>query len=118
MKFFQPFQLEKSMVQRIKIAQQTPQEGLSTRGVSSPNEPKWLRLLCLNLVVMRCQPLRRALVSLRKNHQKLTHKVLKILHFAFKLHNLVSIWFFSDANLVESVESSAVSKSLITNKLR
>ncbi|TXZ74589.1 acetyltransferase, partial [Vibrio mimicus] len=23
---------------------------------------------------MRCQPLRRALVSLRKNHQKFTHK--------------------------------------------
>ncbi|MBO1386662.1 exlusion protein FxsA [Vibrio cholerae] len=37
---------------------------MSTRGVSSPNEPKWLRLLCLSLVVMRCQPLRRAL-SLR-----------------------------------------------------
>ncbi|EGR4280752.1 acetyltransferase, partial [Vibrio cholerae] len=28
--------------------------------------------------VMRCLPLRRALVSLKKNHQKLTHKVLKI----------------------------------------
>ncbi|PAS07961.1 exlusion protein FxsA, partial [Vibrio cholerae] len=27
----------------------------------SPNEPRWLRLLCLSLVVMRCQPLRRAL---------------------------------------------------------
>ncbi|TYA00847.1 acetyltransferase, partial [Vibrio cholerae] len=26
-------------------------------------------MLCLSLVVMRCQPLRRALVSLRKNHQ-------------------------------------------------
>ncbi|MVB20334.1 acetyltransferase [Vibrio cholerae] len=35
-------------------------------------------MLCLSLVVMRCQPLRRALVSLRKNHQKFTHKVLKI----------------------------------------
>ncbi|TXY05963.1 exlusion protein FxsA [Vibrio mimicus] len=34
---------------------------MSTRGVSSPSEPKWLRLLCLSLVVMRCQPLRRAL---------------------------------------------------------
>ncbi|EGQ9207019.1 exlusion protein FxsA [Vibrio cholerae] len=34
---------------------------MSTRGVSSPNEPRWLRLLCLSLVVMRCQPLRRAL---------------------------------------------------------
>ncbi|ORP15107.1 exlusion protein FxsA [Vibrio cholerae] len=36
-------------------------KGLPTRGVSSPNEPQWLRLLCLSLVVMRCQPLRRAL---------------------------------------------------------
>ncbi|MCD1171566.1 exlusion protein FxsA, partial [Vibrio cholerae] len=24
-------------------------------------EPRWLRLLCLSLAVMRCQPLRRAL---------------------------------------------------------
>ncbi|EGR1452291.1 exlusion protein FxsA, partial [Vibrio cholerae] len=29
--------------------------------VSSPIEPKWLQLLRLSLVVMRCQPLRRAL---------------------------------------------------------
>ncbi|TXY11423.1 exlusion protein FxsA [Vibrio cholerae] len=36
---------------------------MSTRGVSSPNEPRWQRLLCLSLVVMRCQPLRRALAS-------------------------------------------------------
>ncbi|ORP09669.1 exlusion protein FxsA [Vibrio paracholerae] len=36
-------------------------KGLPTRGVSSPNEPRWLQLLCLSLVVMRCQPLRRAL---------------------------------------------------------
>ncbi|MBO1371969.1 exlusion protein FxsA, partial [Vibrio cholerae] len=28
---------------------------------SSPIEPRWLRLLCLSLVVVRCQPLRRAL---------------------------------------------------------
>ncbi|EGR1860658.1 exlusion protein FxsA [Vibrio cholerae] len=34
---------------------------MSTRGVSSPNEPRWLRLLCFSFVVMRCQPLRRAL---------------------------------------------------------
>ncbi|ORQ54201.1 exlusion protein FxsA, partial [Vibrio cholerae] len=27
----------------------------------SPNEPRWLQLLCLSLVLMRCQPLRRAL---------------------------------------------------------
>ncbi|ORR03349.1 exlusion protein FxsA, partial [Vibrio cholerae] len=26
-------------------------------------EPRWFRLLCLSLVVMRCQPLRRALAS-------------------------------------------------------
>ncbi len=38
--------------------------------------------------VMRCQPLRRALVSLRKNNQKFTHKVLKIQPLAFKPHNL------------------------------
>ncbi|TXZ51434.1 acetyltransferase [Vibrio cholerae] len=37
---------------------------------------------------MRCQPLRRALVPLRKNHQKFTHKVLKIQPLSFKLHNL------------------------------
>ncbi|EGR4485591.1 exlusion protein FxsA [Vibrio cholerae] len=36
---------------------------MSTRGVSSPNEPRWLWLLCLSFVVMRCQPLRRALAS-------------------------------------------------------
>ncbi|MBO1398098.1 exlusion protein FxsA, partial [Vibrio cholerae] len=28
---------------------------------SSPIEPRWFRLLYLSLVVMRCQPLRRAL---------------------------------------------------------
>ncbi|KNH55754.1 hypothetical protein A55_4245 [Vibrio cholerae 1587] len=36
---------------------------------------------------MRCQPLRRALVSLRKNHQKFTHKVLKNQLLAFMFHN-------------------------------
>nr|WP_238844711.1 acetyltransferase [Vibrio metoecus] len=47
---------------------------------------------------MRCSPLKLALVSLRKNHQKLAHKVLKIQHLAFKLHNwafefcLMLIW--------------------------
>ncbi|MVB24233.1 exlusion protein FxsA [Vibrio cholerae] len=34
---------------------------MSTRGVSSPNEPQWLWLLWLSSVVLRCQPLRRAL---------------------------------------------------------
>ncbi|TQQ47992.1 exlusion protein FxsA [Vibrio cholerae] len=36
---------------------------MSTHGVSSPNEPRWLQLLCLILVVMCCQPLRRALAA-------------------------------------------------------
>ncbi len=39
-------------------------KGLSTRSVSSPNEPRWLWLLYLSLVLMRCQPLRRALYYL------------------------------------------------------
>ncbi|BCK18995.1 hypothetical protein VCSRO5_2981 [Vibrio cholerae] len=43
--------------------------------------------------VMRCQPLRRALVSLRKNHQKFTHKVLKIQFLSFKLH-ILAFGFF------------------------
>ncbi|PWY27166.1 exlusion protein FxsA [Vibrio vulnificus] len=38
---------------------------MSTRGVSSPNEPRRFRLLCLGLVLMRCQPLRRALCPCR-----------------------------------------------------
>nr|WP_223274933.1 acetyltransferase [Vibrio cholerae] len=38
----------------------------------------------------RWLPLNRALVSLRKNHQKFTHKVLKIQSLSFKLH----IWAF------------------------
>ncbi|RBO13471.1 acetyltransferase [Vibrio cholerae] len=42
---------------------------------------------------MRCQPLRRALVSLRKNHQKFTYKVLKIQPLSFKPHNL-ALGFF------------------------
>ncbi|MBR7630620.1 NUDIX pyrophosphatase [Aeromonas popoffii] len=36
------------------------QEGLSTRGVSNPIELKWLRLLYLSLVVLRCQLLEQA----------------------------------------------------------
>ncbi|BCK08397.1 hypothetical protein VCSRO17_3039 [Vibrio cholerae] len=38
--------------------------------------------------VMRCQPLRRALVSLRKIHQKFKLKALKNQRLAFNLHNL------------------------------
>nr|WP_240182782.1 acetyltransferase [Vibrio cholerae] len=49
--------------------------------------------LCFEFSGMRCQPLRRALVSLRKNHQKFTHKVLKIQPLSFKLHNLVLGFF-------------------------
>ncbi|HAS4285549.1 TPA: exlusion protein FxsA [Vibrio cholerae] len=36
---------------------------MSTRGVPSPIEPRRLQLLCLSFVVVRCQPLRRALAS-------------------------------------------------------
>ncbi|PAS09708.1 exlusion protein FxsA [Vibrio cholerae] len=36
---------------------------MSTLRVDSPIEPKWLQLLRLSLVVMRCQPLRRALAA-------------------------------------------------------
>nr|WP_254705061.1 acetyltransferase [Vibrio cholerae] len=43
--------------------------------------------------VMRCQPLRRALVSLRKSHQKFTHKVLIIQPLSFKVHNLAFGFF-------------------------
>ncbi|EGR1465819.1 acetyltransferase [Vibrio cholerae] len=42
---------------------------------------------------MRCSPLNAALVSLRKNHQKFTRKVLKIQPLSFKLHNLVFEFF-------------------------
>ncbi|EGR4140702.1 acetyltransferase [Vibrio cholerae] len=47
---------------------------------------------------MRCSPLNAALVSLKKNHQKFTHKVLKIQFLALQLHNwafeffLILIW--------------------------
>nr|WP_080475953.1 acetyltransferase [Vibrio cholerae] len=39
---------------------------------------------------MRHSPLNAALVSLRKNHQKFMHKVLKIQLLAFKSHYLAS----------------------------
>ncbi|TQQ41923.1 exlusion protein FxsA [Vibrio cholerae] len=42
---------------------------MSTRGVSSPNEPRWLQLLCLSLVIVRCQPLKRALCAFSKNFE-------------------------------------------------
>ncbi|PAS04623.1 acetyltransferase [Vibrio cholerae] len=44
-------------------------------------------------VAVCCQPLSWALVSLRKNHQKFTHKVLKIQPLSFKLHNLAFGFF-------------------------
>ncbi|QEO46544.1 acetyltransferase [Vibrio cholerae] len=37
--------------------------------------------------VMRCQPLRRALVSLRESHQKFKRKALKNQPLVFKSHN-------------------------------
>ncbi|AUV47404.1 exlusion protein FxsA [Vibrio fluvialis] len=42
-------------------------------GVSSPNERRWLRLLCLSIApcLMRCQPLRRALTH-RNSYPKFT----------------------------------------------
>ncbi|RBM36231.1 exlusion protein FxsA [Vibrio tarriae] len=43
---------------------------MSTRSVSSPNEPRWLWLLCLSLVVVRCQPLRRALCFISTSDSK------------------------------------------------
>ncbi|KFE21840.1 hypothetical protein DA89_3479 [Vibrio cholerae] len=55
-------------------------------------------VVAFKFIGMRCQPLRRALVSLRKEHQKFTPKVLKIQLLAFKLHNwtikfgLMLIW--------------------------
>nr|WP_228377025.1 acetyltransferase [Vibrio mimicus] len=36
---------------------------------------------------MRCQPLRRALVSLRKSHRKLKRKAMKNQPLVLKLHN-------------------------------
>ncbi len=50
-------------------------------------------VVVIEFSVMRCQPLRRALVSLRKNHQKFTHKVLKIQFLSFKLH-ILAFGFF------------------------
>ncbi|MCD1235138.1 acetyltransferase [Vibrio cholerae] len=50
-------------------------------------------VVVIEFSVMRCQPLRRALVSLRKNHQKFTHKVLKIQPLSFKLNNLAFGFF-------------------------
>lgn len=66
---------------------------------------------------LRCSPLNAALVSLNKNHQKFTLKVLKVQLLAFRLHNL-AFEFLPDVYLVERVESSAVSKSLKDNKSR
>ncbi|EGR1265442.1 acetyltransferase [Vibrio cholerae] len=44
-------------------------------------------MLCLSFVVVRCQPLRRALVSLRKSHQKFKRKTLKNNPLVFYPHN-------------------------------
>ncbi|EOW9302941.1 hypothetical protein ACN259_003536 [Vibrio cholerae] len=69
----------------------------------------------MSFVVMRCQPLRRALVSLEKiikiqaQGSENSAFIVQAAQFGFGV--------FPDADLVERVESSAVSKSLITNKL-
>ncbi|MDV2319276.1 acetyltransferase [Vibrio cholerae] len=53
---------------------------------------------CFRVGWRRCSPLNWALVSLKKNHQKFTYKVLKVQLLAFKLHNwaleffLILIW--------------------------
>ncbi|MDV2322859.1 acetyltransferase [Vibrio cholerae] len=52
----------------------------------------WLRCYARSRL-WRCLPLKRALVSLRRNHQKFTHKVLKIQPLSFKLHNLAFEFF-------------------------
>ncbi|EPN5406930.1 hypothetical protein ACT0JW_003574, partial [Vibrio cholerae] len=51
------------------------------------------------------------------NHQKPSSIVLKNPLLAFKFHNL-AFEFFPDADLVERVENSVVSKSLKTSKPR
>ncbi|MDP4497593.1 hypothetical protein Q9L41_17455 [Vibrio cholerae] len=65
--------------------------------------------------VMRCQPLRRALVSSGKS-SKIHAQGPENLAFIVQAAQF-SFWVFPDVDLVESVESSAVSKSRITNKL-
>ncbi|WP_221887327.1 hypothetical protein, partial [Vibrio cholerae] len=52
-------------------------------GVSSPNEPQWLRLLCLSLVVVRCQPLRRALCLITKNQLVASFLAPRLVGFVF-----------------------------------
>nr|WP_238528637.1 hypothetical protein [Vibrio mimicus] len=59
--------------------------------------------------VSRCSPLNKALVSLRKIHQKFKLKALKNQLLAFNLHYL-AFEFLTDDDLVESVENSAVSR--------
>ncbi len=67
------------------------------RGIFSMRWVLWLRR-CAVAFVLHCSPLSRALVSLRKDHQKFTPKVLKIQLLAFKLLNwtfkfgLMLIW--------------------------
>ncbi len=57
--------IESTKIQRKTIAEKllitNASKGQPTRGVSSPIEPRWFRLLCLSLELMRYQSLRRAL---------------------------------------------------------
>ncbi len=67
--------------------------------------------------VMRCQPLRRALVSINQKSSK--SKLICIKHAAFSIHfHKLAFESLPDADFVESVESSAVSTLLKTNKPR
>ncbi|EKL19684.1 hypothetical protein VCHC50A2_3292B, partial [Vibrio cholerae HC-50A2] len=56
---------------------QTPQEGLSTRGVSSPIEPKWLQLLRLSLVLCVASPLGGRYVSSVEIRRNYVHRIIK-----------------------------------------
>ncbi|MCD6704701.1 hypothetical protein LT011_18830 [Vibrio cholerae] len=53
-------------------------------------EPRWFQLLCLSLVVMRCQPLRRALCTFAED-RNLWIKILKFGGSTTKRHYLVHI---------------------------
>ncbi|NOF70508.1 hypothetical protein GWZ57_09535 [Vibrio cholerae] len=61
--------------------------------------------------VMRCQPLRRALVSINQKSSKAQFQCPEKSALSVQVAQF-SFWVFPDANLEESVESLAVSKSL------
>ncbi|WP_175460990.1 hypothetical protein [Vibrio cholerae] len=65
---------------------------------------------------MRCQPLRRALVSLRQKLSKSGFNCPENSAFSVQVSQF-GFGCFPDADLLERVESLAVSNSLINNKL-